>query len=650
MAKVFTITEGLENLGAMKTGGQGSVYKGKRIGEIFTAIKILPTPIHSESAGDKNFTAFQNEVQKLKKVNEQPNPNVVKILSSGITDTGNLPFIEMEFIEGPDLEELLKLPHDPVFTIKEVVKVAEQLSHALAHCHKFGVRHGDIKSNNVKFNIHTGNYVLLDFGLAIMSDEQRRTSLRHAGAIEFMAPEQNDGLMLFETDVYGFGIILFELLAGTVPFPLKDNGETSRNAVMVAHMETSPPDLLSLRQEALPATWSEVRKEHEMQVPQWLVNMIYKCLEKKPAARFANGMEVHDYIVKNIIASNSGAGSEKLSTLQKENERLLLENEQLQQQLRRYQQLPPNTNKKGASQIASDDNGNETDRTSVYSEYNPPEKSPFSKNYIWAFIIAIVLIAGVYYVLRKQQPSAGKSTPQQTSQKKAPGRYKVLAARAYFYNEPRIDTRRNAYAIPSGEVLRALDETADFIYTEITNDRGQTSKGWLRKRDLLTLEEWNKRNTEPKPGDTPPADEDVSVKLNEARVLMNSNAVKQALSIYGNLAQQEVPEAMYEYGNLALQNKNPNISCKDAFDLITKASNQGYTLAKTTLGFLYSFADDENTLRQNNYDRCNFVKNIQQGSKLLIEAMVEGDSTASRLLDELRAKRQRQQQDSAAGR
>jgi serine/threonine-protein kinase len=56
------------------------------------------------------------------------------------------------------------------------------LARALAHCHNIGIRHGDIKSNNVKLNSHTGNYVLLDFGLAVMSDEQRRTSLRHAGA------------------------------------------------------------------------------------------------------------------------------------------------------------------------------------------------------------------------------------------------------------------------------------------------------------------------------------------------------------------------------------------------------------------------------------------------------------------------------------
>ena len=80
------------------------MYKAKRIGEMVTAVKILPTPIFNESHDDKNYATFQNEVQKLKKVNEEPNPNVVKIISSGLTETGGFPFIEMEFIEGPDLE------------------------------------------------------------------------------------------------------------------------------------------------------------------------------------------------------------------------------------------------------------------------------------------------------------------------------------------------------------------------------------------------------------------------------------------------------------------------------------------------------------------------------------------------------------------
>ena len=60
MAKIFTIAEGLENLGALKSGGQGSVYKARKTGEIITAIKILPTPIASENDDDKHFISFRN--------------------------------------------------------------------------------------------------------------------------------------------------------------------------------------------------------------------------------------------------------------------------------------------------------------------------------------------------------------------------------------------------------------------------------------------------------------------------------------------------------------------------------------------------------------------------------------------------------------
>jgi serine/threonine protein kinase len=325
MSKVFTITEGLENMGALRTGGQGSVYKGRRYGPIITAVKLLPTPIHTESTDDKNFRNFQNEVEKLKKVNEEPNPNVVKILNSGITESGSFPFIEMEFIDGPDLEDLLKPPHEPIFTIKEIIKLADQLANALSHCHKVSVKHGDIKSNNVKFNIHTGNYVLLDFGLSAMSDDQRRTSIRHAGAIEFMAPEQNEGLMYFQTDVYSYGVILYELIAGQVPFPLRDNGETARNAVMLAHMEAPVPDVMELRKNNLPESWADKKKEHEMLVPAWLLQIVAKCLKKDPDDRFADGIELQETLMHSSISAvsnNQVDDTWNSSVLLKENERL----------------------------------------------------------------------------------------------------------------------------------------------------------------------------------------------------------------------------------------------------------------------------------------------------------------------------------------
>ncbi|WP_018613323.1 serine/threonine-protein kinase [Segetibacter koreensis] len=626
MAKVFTITEGLENLGALKTGGQGSVYKGRRIGEIITAIKLLPTPIHSESTEDKNFTAFQNEVQKLKKVNEQANPNVVKILSYGITDSGNFPFIEMEYIEGPDLEELLQPPHDPVFTIKEVLKVADQLSSALAHCHKIDVRHGDIKSNNVKYNVSTGNYVLLDFGLSVMSDEQRRTSLRHAGAIEFMAPEQNEGQMLFQTDVYSFGIILFELLAGQVPFPLNDKGETARNKVMLAHLESLPPDLLSLRQKSLPDNWSDQKKKDEMKVPDWVTNMIYKCLEKKPEDRYTNGIELHQYIWEHSIqrSGNSAISKESVSSLEQENKRLRREKQQLQQQLLQYQQFGATSNPNNSTDFyKKPDNRFDTEKADKVKS----SKSPVKRSLILTIVVIIALSAAAFILIESKKVSflsLLQTTPI--------GKYKVVASHTYAYDDPDESTRTDFYAIPGNDTVIAFDKKNGFIYAEITNRKGQKLKGWFRNQDVMTLDEWNKR----KKSDAESQNAGITGQLQNAKQLLSSGKTVEALIIYNNLSKQQVPEAMYEYGVLALQNVNLNITCTEAFDLVKRAEEKGYVPAKRTLGFLYSFADDKRSLQQNKfYERCTFGKNLEKGSKLLMEATLAGDTAASRLLDKV---------------
>jgi serine/threonine-protein kinase len=620
MAKVFTITEGLENMGALKTGGQGSVYKARRVGEIITAVKLLPTPIHSETSDDKHFTAFRNEVNKLKKVNEKPNPNVVKIISSGITETGSFPFIEMEYVEGPDLEELLEPPHDPVFSIKEVIKVADQLAFALAHCHRVDVKHGDIKTNNVKLNIHSGNYVLLDFGLSMMSDEQRRTSMRHAGAIEFMAPEQNEGQMLFQTDVYSFGVVLYELLAGRVPFPLNDKSESARNKVMVAHLESQPPDILALRKGNLPTGWSTDKKELEMQVPEWLLNLSYICLQKDPGKRFANGMILHEYIIsKSIRAENIPLTINDLSRLEQENKVLQKEKEKLEQQVIYYQQRELNYK-------------NSTNTGETSAPYRTKKKS--SKFfYLLLFLLGSSAVVFAWYQNNQKNKNSSTQVAGKAVSKNEVGQYKVVASKAYFHDQPEESTRRTAYMIPSTAVVKAFEEKNNFIYTEFTNDNGQTSKGWLRKKDLLSLVDWEARTKMAKPKKL--TLEEIKIKLADANELKDRNEMEEAALIYKELAEQDVVEAMFEYGKMGLQKKTSSLDCAKAYNLVKKSSDKGFAPAKRTLGFLYFFADNPEVLRINKYDNCKYERNVFAGSKLLLEAVLAGDSTAKSLVEEL---------------
>ncbi|WP_121357159.1 protein kinase domain-containing protein [Flavisolibacter nicotianae] len=627
MAKVFTITEGLENMGALKTGGQGSVYKAKRIGEIITAVKLLPTPIYSESEQDKAYVSFQNEVRKLKKVNEEPNPNVVKILNHGFTDSGSFPFIEMEFIEGPDLEDLLKPPHDPVFTI--------QLSNALAHCHRLDVKHGDIKSNNVKFNKHTGNYMLLDFGLAAMSDEQRRTSLRHAGAIEFMAPEQSEGQLLFQTDVYGFGVILFELLAGQVPFPLKDNSESARNMVMLAHLDQTPPDLKDLRRQHLPDSWSPEKKEKEMQVPEWLLSLIYRCLRKKPQERFANGIELHNHILTSSVGTYRAEVLTEHNPWQYQAEKLLKEKQQLQQQLAakdaelvrlRSQPLPQPVTAGAERYPGQDDYGGNTRRNSAW---------------ILAFLFTLLVASGLAYALirsntKPKEPEEKKEVASnpvtQPKQNVAIGEYRVSADKTYFHNEPDASTKRNAF-LSKGDPITAYEDQNGFVYTEFTNSRGQTSKGWLRKDNLLTADEWNARQQQQQ--NREPTQDEIKTQLTLAAGYVRTNQMEEALTIYNFLSTFNVPEALYQAGNYGLQGKNPSVNCTQALSLLMKASDAGYLPAKRTLGVLYLFAENPAWLQINNYNQCSYTKDVDKARQLLSQAANGGDTTARKLLDEL---------------
>ncbi len=520
MSKVFTITEGLENMGALRTGGQGSVYKGKRIGEIITAVKILPTPIHTENLDDKNYRNFKNEVEKLKKVNEIPNPNVVKIVNSGLTESGSFPFIEMQYIEGPDLEELLQPPHTPIFTIRETKKLAHQLGNALAHCHRVGVKHGDIKSNNVKFNTDTGNYILLDFGLAIMSDEQRRSSIQHAGAVEFMAPEQHDGEMFFQTDIYSFGIILYELLAGQVPFPLTSKGEANRNSVMVSHMEKPVPDLLALRKSNIPENWSENTKAREMNIPFWLTQVIKKCLEKNPEKRYANGTELQEAILHENLEQTSvplakvvkvpasvptattadtiNPGDMRSPDTMEVSKPLFISLILLLVALGAYSSYSlflANTDKKQI--VYKDSLANLAPDTSALSipypvkpdttRINPPAKvvdtakrnaevDSLKKAYIEQTgdkeVKPATPVVAVNNGLEPTLVSNGK-------------KFKMPKGAAYFYDEPSGESVKHGVAVVGVNYkISVLDEQNGFILITHTNNDGEVTKGWLNKNDL----------------------------------------------------------------------------------------------------------------------------------------------------------------------
>jgi len=346
--------------------------------------------------------------------------------------------------------------------------------------------------------------------------------------------------------------------------------------------------------------------------------MIYKCVEKNPQRRFANGKELQEYVNLNSTLANrqSEWSEDQVRLIQTQNQRLLEEKEQLQELVLKYQQIA--------------------------ATLRQPGRNILPGILIVLLVVAAVIAAFIYFPTKKSDPEpniskidSNKIQPERPRQ--AIGQYKVLASRAYFHNGPDKTTRKVSYLIPSNDVITALDEKNGFVYTEFTNSRGQTSRGWLRKQELISLENWAKKKNENK-GEARLNPADVSLQLQDAKMLLQGKELKEALYIYNYLADQGVPEAMYHYGNLALQGFNTDITCEEALEYIEKASDKDYTPAKRTLGFLYLFAENPDILKINEYQRCQYEKDYQKGSRLLVEAVAEGDTTAKRLLDEINRK------------
>ena len=266
------IKNDLEIIGPIKSDGHCSVYKGQRTGDLLSAVRLLPKPVFQGNSGEDQLTYIKLELLKLKGLGKSTHQNVVTILDTGISKAGNAFYIEMEFISGPDLENILQIPDRSIFTIKETLNVVEQLSNALAHWQQMNVIHGSIKTSNIIRNSNTGNYVVVNFGSAIMPDQQWRTASPDSGTLELIPPEQQAGKLLYQSDVYGFGLIIFRLLAGNFP-AITHNNLPAKSAAQTA--DEKIPDLLSLRKNNIPSSWTNIEKEQEMLVPGWLVNLVY---------------------------------------------------------------------------------------------------------------------------------------------------------------------------------------------------------------------------------------------------------------------------------------------------------------------------------------------------------------------------------------
>lgn len=215
-------------LAALGGGGGGNVFEVKdRFLDKNLALKLFSP----SGDGTNDEDAFRAEFLLSASVSH---PNLVRVFDFGY-DGGNHPFFTMELANGGELSTSILFESESAF-----LENLRQVTSALGMLHHFGFQHNDLKPSNIRFESDGGRQKLkiLDFGLAREYDPSRAKEL--GGTVEYMAPEifQN-GDSSPRSDIYGLGIILYELVTGRLPFSFDDPLET-----ISGHVERELPDIV----------------------------------------------------------------------------------------------------------------------------------------------------------------------------------------------------------------------------------------------------------------------------------------------------------------------------------------------------------------------------------------------------------------------
>jgi len=291
------LSEVLQNryrvLGEVGRGGMGTVYRVEDIasGEIL-ALKILSgTAVEGES-----LRHLEHEFLAMTKL---LHPNLVAVHDFGTVEaspdgqTARMPFFTMEFVEGVTIDRHFGAHPD----FPTLYRIVADVARALAYLHSRGLVHRDVKSSNIlvtreasKDGAGTGPPAaiakLMDFGLA--DTTQATTGSRIHGTVGYLPPETARGGRIDpRADIYSLGIVLYEIVTGRLPF----RGQSALSIIR-GHLEEAP---------LAPSTLNSA-------VPAGLEQIILRCLEKEPSARFASANDLLEALSR-LAGENLGVGS-----------------------------------------------------------------------------------------------------------------------------------------------------------------------------------------------------------------------------------------------------------------------------------------------------------------------------------------------------
>jgi eukaryotic-like serine/threonine-protein kinase len=251
-----------EVIGTLGNGGMGEVYKVRHvISDRVEAMKVL---LSGSSQGGELANRFLREIRVLAKLSH---PHIAG-LHTAFQHEDQLMMI-MEFVEGRTLTDAMRRG----LTLDQSVELARQILSALQYAHAHGVIHRDIKPSNVMVN-QDGAAKLLDFGLALASTPDARLTSPNSlmGSVHYISPEHIRGVEVdARSDLYAFGVVLYELTTGKMPIEGKGVPE-----IIHGHLTVVPKS----------------PKELNPSIPDVLAAAILQSLKKDPAERQQSAAEL----------------------------------------------------------------------------------------------------------------------------------------------------------------------------------------------------------------------------------------------------------------------------------------------------------------------------------------------------------------------
>ena len=195
-------------------GAMGEVYLGKDL-KIGRPVALKTMALGQEFDGMDLVEARERFFREAKAAGRLQHPGIVTIFDVG--EVHDLAFIAMEYVKGQDLQQHCK--RAALMPVLQVMSIVARVAQALDYAHRLQVIHRDIKPSNVMYDGVTDTVKVTDFGIARITDGSKTRTGVVIGTPSYMSPEQLAGLPLDgRSDLYSLGIMLFQLLTGSLPF------------------------------------------------------------------------------------------------------------------------------------------------------------------------------------------------------------------------------------------------------------------------------------------------------------------------------------------------------------------------------------------------------------------------------------------------